>query len=64
MKMKPLWEIAMVRRAFCITGLFHFSMAFAAEAQKPIILKTMGSLFFGGTVASGPDCEIFHGDQR
>lgn len=31
--------------------------------QNPIILKTMGSLLFGGTVTSGPDGDTFHGDH-
>ena len=37
----------------------------AAErgGQKPITLKTMGSLFFGGSVESGPDGDTFHGDH-
>lgn len=31
--------------------------------QKPIVLKTMGSLFFGGTVTEMPDGGTFHGDH-
>lgn len=30
---------------------------------KPIVLKTMGSLFFGGTVARTENNETFHGDH-
>ncbi|WP_434778713.1 alpha/beta hydrolase [Neisseria sp. Ec49-e6-T10] len=33
------------------------------QAQKPIILKTMGSLLFGGTVTSTASGETFHGDH-
>ena len=33
------------------------------EAQKPIALKTMGSLFFGGTVTRQDNGETFHGDH-
>lgn len=45
-----------------------FSLAFDAFAaqqveQKPIILKTMGSLFFGGTVATNENGVTFHGDH-
>lgn len=35
----------------------------AGEQQKPIVLKTMGSLFFGGTVSRADDGETFHGDH-
>lgn len=35
----------------------------ASDTSKPIMLKTMGSLFFGGTVTQGPDGETFHGDH-
>lgn len=31
--------------------------------EKPIVLKTMGALFFGGTVTSKPDGDTFHGDH-
>lgn len=38
-----------------------------AESDKPdsspIVLKTMGSLFFGGTVVTLPNGETFHGDH-
>lgn len=33
------------------------------EEQKPIVLKTMGSLFFGGTVTEGKNGGTFHGDH-
>lgn len=43
-------------------------MPLAAHAQQPaeegpIVLKTMGSLFFGGTVTTLPNGETFHGDH-
>lgn len=34
-----------------------------ASDSKPIVLKTMGSLFFGGTVTTLPNGETFHGDH-
>lgn len=41
------------------------AIVFAAQQaeQKPIILKTMGSLFFGGTVNRVANGETFHGDH-
>ncbi|MFV8325880.1 hypothetical protein [Flavobacterium sp. ZS1P14] len=35
----------------------------AQKAEKPIILKTMGSLFFGGTVSKTESGETYHGDH-
>lgn len=39
--------------------------AYAATSaeEKPITLKTMGSLFFGGTIARKADGDTFHGDH-
>lgn len=37
--------------------------AFGQTEVKPITLKTMGSLFFGGTVTKKPDGDTFHGDH-
>lgn len=37
--------------------------AASEHTQPPIVLKTMGSLFFGGTVTKGADGETFHGDH-
>lgn len=34
-----------------------------SEEQRPITLKTMGSLFFGGTVTKTETGETFHGDH-
>lgn len=41
------------------------AVAFAAQQaeQKPIILKTMGSLFFGGNVTKADNGVTFHGDH-
>lgn len=39
------------------------ALAAEADAQKPITLKTMGSLFFGGTVSKLQNGETFHGDH-
>ena len=35
----------------------------AGAAVKPIVLRTMGSLFFGGTVTTLENGETFHGDH-
>lgn len=34
-----------------------------AGQTEPIVLKTMGSLLFGGTVSENADGETFHGDH-
>lgn len=34
-----------------------------ATAKAPIVLKTMGALFFGGSVSRRPDGDTFHGDH-
>lgn len=48
----------------CLTlGSASLSLASNKTEQKPITLKTMGSLLFGGTVVSGPDGDTFHGDH-
>jgi hypothetical protein len=56
-----MWSLTLT---LCI-GLPLASDAFAAQqsAQKPIILKTMGSLFWGGTVAKADNGVTFHGDH-
>ncbi len=46
--------------ALCMT--FFFSLSVQAE-QGPITLRTMGSLFFGGTVTKAENGETFHGDH-
>ncbi|WP_291447870.1 alpha/beta fold hydrolase [Desulfovibrio sp.] len=45
--------------------LIFSTFAWGAQAaeQKPILLKTMGSLMFGGTVTHKDDGETFHGDH-
>lgn len=58
----------MILRLFIISFI-TFSLAcgtvIAAEKteQKPISLRTMGSLLFGGTVAQKPSGDTFHGDH-
>ena len=47
-------------------ALCLFARLSAAESNaetKPIVLKTMGSLYFGGTVTTLPNGETFHGDH-
>lgn len=39
------------------------ALAANAQEQKPITLKTMGSLFFGGTVQKADNGDTFHGDH-
>ena len=39
------------------------ALAAQQAEEKPIILKTMGSLFFGGTVSPNADGVTFHGDH-
>lgn len=48
-----------------LSGALLCSAHLAAEGEndKPISLRTMGSLLFGGTVAKKPDGETFHGDH-
>lgn len=53
--------------ALILTAAFT-ALPLMANAQqpaedKPIVLKTMGSLFFGGTVQTLPNGETFHGDH-
>lgn len=61
-----------IRSIICMTLLVGLSMAGAypenastagGVEQKPIILKTMGSLFFGGTVQKADNGDTFHGDH-
>lgn len=39
------------------------TLSYAQQEEKPIVLKTMGSLFFGGTVTQTENGETFHGDH-
>ena len=39
------------------------SSAMAQSNNKPISLRTMGSLMYGGTVTEMPDGSTFHGDH-
>lgn len=53
---------ALLVLAICLT-LAPMTQTAAKEEQKPIVLKTMGSLFFGGTVTKTENGEAFHGDH-
>lgn len=66
--------IAMLSGLFCInvfaldTATIQIDTAYALSPstvvdQQPIVLKTMGSLLFGGTVTKKDDGETFHGDH-
>ncbi|AII14737.1 alpha/beta hydrolase family protein [Campylobacter iguaniorum] len=46
-----------------VASLVLLNSAILANEDKPIVLKTMGSLFFGGTVKQLPNGETFHGDH-
>jgi hypothetical protein len=46
-KVRPMFRAMLV--VFCLS-ITSAAEAASNEAQKPITLKTMGSLFFGGTV--------------
>lgn len=55
-----------VRAKTLIFTAFFLALSLPAQTafpQKPITLKTMGSLFFGGTVDSKADGDTFHGDH-
>ena len=52
--------------AACFLALTAAAMIFAgaaSAADEPIVLRTMGSLFFGGTVTKLDNGETFHGDH-
>lgn len=51
----PAVTIGQAAPAFAATG--------TSEGQRPLTLRTMGSLFFGGTVTKAADGETFHGDH-
>lgn len=56
------------RRAAAFLALFLFASPLSAYAAqpaepKPIALRTMGSLMFGGTVDKLPNGDTFHGDH-
>lgn len=46
-----------------VPALSANNLAPIQKEQKPIVLKTMGSLFFGGTVTKMENGETFHGDH-
>lgn len=46
-----------------VTLLSGPALAADGESGKPISLRTMGSFLFGGTVATKPDGNTFHGDH-
>lgn len=54
-----------MRRTILLSAVFALACAsaFAQNGDKPITLRTMGSLLFGGTVETLPNEETFHGDH-
>ncbi|WP_371371137.1 alpha/beta fold hydrolase [Sporomusa aerivorans] len=63
--MKPLKKSTLLLSFLLILLLASTSLAKETgnKGQQPIVLKTMGSLYFGGTVSSDNDGETFHGDH-
>ena len=49
--------------AICLAATSGPVTATSSPEQGPITLKTMGSLFFGGTVTRADNGETFHGDH-
>ncbi len=54
-----------MKRTILLSAVFALACAsaFAQNEDKPITLRTMGSLLFGGTVETLPNGETFHGDH-
>lgn len=63
--MKTLKKSTLLLSFLLILLLASTSLAKEAsnDGQQPIILKTMGSLYFGGTVNTAPNGDTFHGDS-
>lgn len=61
MKLRKILPALALAAAF--TALPLMANAQQPAEDKPIVLKTMGSLFFGGTVQTLPNGETFHGDH-
>ena len=63
--MKSLLQSKKILPLF-LTGSLLASFSIASDVhtpEKPIVLKTMGSLFFGGKVETAANGETFHGDH-
>jgi pimeloyl-ACP methyl ester carboxylesterase len=53
-----------MKRIVLFSTLVLFSLfSFCQQEEKPIVLRTMGSLFFGGAVMTTESGETFHGDH-
>lgn len=61
--MKLSKKLSALILAAAFTALPLMANAQQPAEDKPIVLKTMGSLFFGGTVQTLPSGETFHGDH-
>ena len=61
--MKLSKKLSALILAATFTALPLMANAQQPAEDKPIVLKTMGSLFFGGTVETLPSGETFHGDH-
>lgn len=61
--MKLSKKLSALILAAAFTALPLMANAQQPAEDKPIVLKTMGSMFFGGTVQTLPNGETFHGDH-
>lgn len=53
----------MKKLVLLMTFAVVYATSYAQQEEKLIVLRTMGSLFFGGSVTKTPDGETFHGDH-
>lgn len=66
MNLMTHWKQRLAIASIClcfVASLPLMARAQSNESEKPITLKTMGSLFFGGTVTKAETGETFHGDH-
>ena len=55
--------IFMKKFILLFVSAFFVIASYAQQKEKPLVLRTMGSLFFGGTVTNNESGETFHGDH-
>lgn len=53
----------MKKRILFLAFAFFCATSYSQQTEKPIVLRTMGSLFFGGKVDRTANEETFHGDH-
>lgn len=59
--MKWLYKILLL--SICFLLINTVALAQNSQIKKPLMLRTMGSMTFGGTKSTAPDGETFHGDH-